>query len=67
MTMIHQKRSHKSYLKTARNARTKGSTPGNQHFLLKLETFKIFRLAQLGSWEKRVNKHGTSWAFKKVI
>ena len=67
MTMIHQKRSHKSYLKTARNARTKGSTSGNQHFLLKLETFKIFRLAQLGSWEKRVNKHGTSWAFKKVI
>ena len=49
MTMIHQKRSYKSYLKTARNARTKGSTPGNQHFLLKLETFKIYRLAQLDS------------------
>ena len=33
--MSHQKRSNKSYLKTARNARTKGSTTGNQHFNIK--------------------------------
>ena len=54
MTMSHQKHSNKSYLDTARNARTKGSTTGNQHFcIVKLETFEICRLAQLGSCEKR--------------
>ena len=35
MTMIHQKRSNKTYLNTARNVRTKGSTTGNQNFNIK--------------------------------
>ena len=53
--MIHQKRSNKSYLNTARFARTKGSTTSNQRFysISDLDTFEICRLAQLGSWEKR--------------
>ena len=68
MTMSHQKHSNKSYLDTARNARTKGgSTTGNQHFYSK--TGNIRNLPTRSAWllRKKVNTHETSWGFLKVI
>ena len=67
MTMSHQKHSNKSYLDTARNARTKGSTTSNQHFYSK--TGNIRNLPTRSAWllRKKVNTHGTSWGFLKVI
>ena len=67
MTMIHQKRSNKSYLNTARFARTKGSTTSNQRFYS--ISGHIRNLPTRSAWllGKKVNTHGTSWGFLKVI
>ena len=46
--MIQQKRFNKTYLNTARNARTEGSTTGNQHFCSK--TGHIQNLSTRSTW-----------------
>ena len=60
MTMIQQKRFNKTYLNTARNARTEGSTTGNQHFCSK--TGHIQNLSTRSTWLLR-KKGEQAWDF----
>ena len=61
MTMSHQKRSYKTsqYCDKSKQYRLAQRLVINA-LILKLDTSNNCRLGQLGSWEKRVNTHGTS-------